>query len=99
MSGRKNSQRSNASSQPQEAGDEGKASRSLSTGVIVGRAAERLLELEQEEREALARSPEAIKAAFAKKREEVLAKLTEKQRDGAIAMANAMRSTDEAAAE
>lgn len=75
--------------------------RALNSGTIVGRAADRLLELEVEERVALARSPEAIKEGFAKKREETLSKLTETQRKGALAMADAMRepAEDKAAAE
>jgi len=75
--------------------------RSLKGGTIVGRAADRLLELEVEERKALAMSPEVIKAGFAKKREEALSKLSDVQRKGALAMAEAMRepTDDEAAAE
>ena len=69
--------------------------RSLNSGTIVGRAADRLLELEVEERVALARSPEAIKEGFAKKREEALSKLTETQRKGALAMVEAMRPVAE----
>jgi hypothetical protein len=65
----------------------------ISVGVTVGRVAERLLVLEAEEREALLRSPEAIKLGFQKKRDELLGKLTEVQRLGAVAMANAMRPT------
>jgi hypothetical protein len=71
-------------------------SRTLKETTLVGRAAGRLLELEVQEREELAKcSPEAIKAAYAEKRAEVLSKLTESQRKGAEAMAAAMRPTVE----
>jgi hypothetical protein len=74
--------------------------RALKEGTIVGRAAERLLELEAQERdELIKRSPEAIKASYAKKRGEVLADLkTDAQRAGATAMANAMRPIEDKAA-
>jgi hypothetical protein len=104
MSVKKKNQGQNASSATADAeqtqGEDGKATRNLTTGVIVGRAAERLLKLENDERDALANTPATIKAAYAKKKDEVLASLTEAQRKGALAMVEAMRPVvDEAAAE
>lgn len=92
-----------ASKKPRPASTENAApkTRSLKDGTIVGRASDRLLELDRQERQELARrSPEAIKASFKEKREDVLSKLTETQRAGAEAMAKAMSpSEDKAAAE
>lgn len=76
-------------------------SRTLKETTLVGRAAGRLLELDAQERDELAAcSPEAIKARYEAKRTEVLSKLTDGQRKGAIAMAVAMcPAPDVAAAE
>ncbi len=97
MAGRKNGQGSNASTAE---GSEEKAARSLTPGVLVGRAADKLLKLEADERDALAKSPEQIKATFAKKRAEVLDGLPDETlRAGAVAMANAMRPNQASEAE
>jgi hypothetical protein len=77
--------------------EETKATRTLTDGVTVGRAADRLMRLDNEEREALAQSPTAIKELFAKKRDAVLSGLSDAQRKGALAMAEAMKPSAEAA--
>jgi len=78
---------------------ETKPTKSISVGVRVGRIAEKLLELDDQEREALMASPATIKAAFDKKREAALKELTEEQREAARGMAKALRPQVKAAAE
>lgn len=61
-----------------------------SDGVILGKLASKLVELEAEEQEQLRRSPEAIKAAFSQKREKVLEGLDAEQREGVINFAKVL---------
>jgi hypothetical protein len=66
------------------------AKRAVSAGVILGRIAEKLAAFDVEEAEALAKSPEVIKAGFAKKREKELEGLTQEQREGVLALAKVL---------
>lgn len=59
---------------------ENKSARTLTSGVVVGRAIEKLLSLDAEEQEALEQSPAQIKARYQAKRDEVLKELTDAQR-------------------
>lgn len=82
-------QQGNASEGPSTDAEES-ASRKLSMGVRLGRAAEKLAELDISERDALARSPDEIRNAHAKKREEVLSQFSPDQREGLLLLAKTM---------
>ena len=79
---------SNASTPDPTAPEKGK--RRQSDGSILGKLASKLVELDVEEQEQLRRSPEAIKAAFAAKREKVLEGLDAEQREGVINFAKVL---------
>jgi hypothetical protein len=71
--------------------------KTLSPAVVLGRAIQKLCDLDIEETEALAKSPSKIKDEFAKKRAAVLESLTESQRKSAVAAVAANRPEEEAA--
>lgn len=67
-----------------------KPTKTISEGVRLGRAIEKLTELAAAEREALAASPAAIRAKFDAERSKVVAALSETQRAAVLAAVSAM---------
>lgn len=66
------------------------AKRGHSDGVILGKLASKLNELNAEEQEQLARSPDVIRKTFEQKREKLLEGLGAEQREGVISFAKVL---------
>lgn len=76
---------------------EGKVTKALNTGTMIGRAVDKLASINDAEVAELAQSPSAIKEKFAKKRDALFAELNPNVRAAVIAAAVAMAAPKVAA--
>ena len=76
--------------QPAAPAAETKPAKVVSEGVRIGRAIQKLIELDAAEKEALAASPAAIRAKFDAERAEVMAGFSDTQRNAVLAAVSAM---------
>ncbi len=74
---------------------ENKTARTLTPGVVIGRAIQKMQEIDADEAEALEQSPTQIRALYQAKRDELLNSLEEKQRKVVIAAVAASRDDED----